>query len=176
MGKLQHFDIFVCRNDRLLTSLITPLFVANSVNSSINTGVAVRLGSDAAIGACIVFELFSTILLGALGLAGVVFWPPDNGLYMKRILKLDELFEVSVEIFDPEIDPETYGHYICRYKINGLDNTLNGYAMGVDSIQAFYLTLQLIGNRLYTTNEFKNSRLRWPCSIDRFDLGFPVAN
>ncbi len=95
---------------------------------------------------------------------------------MKRILKLDELNDISVEIFDPEILADTDGHYICRYIITGLDKNMNGYGMGVDSIQAFYLTLQLIGNRLYTTDEFKNSRLIWPYAIDKSDLGFPVAD
>jgi uncharacterized membrane protein len=46
---------------------------------------------------------------------------------------------------------------------------------GVDAIQAFYLVLQLIGNRLYTIDEFKTGRLSWPFSVDVNDLGFPTA-
>lgn len=95
---------------------------------------------------------------------------------MKRILILDESSDVFVEILEPEIDPQTDGHYICHYKISGLDKNLNGYGIGVDSIQALYITLQLIGNRLYTTDEFKSGRLRWPYSLDQSDLGFPVTD
>ena len=94
---------------------------------------------------------------------------------MNRILKLDGSVDVVVEIFYPEIDPETDSHYKCRYTVSGLSKTLHGSAMGVDAIQAFYLVLQLIGNRLYTIDEYKTGRLSWPFSVDVNDLGFPTA-
>jgi hypothetical protein len=94
---------------------------------------------------------------------------------MRRVLKLDGYVDVVVELFYPEIDQKTDGHYECCYTITGLSKTLHGSAMGVDAIQALYLALQLIGNRLYTIIEFKTGRLSWPFSVDVNDLGFPTA-
>jgi hypothetical protein len=45
--------------------------------------------------------------------------------------------------------------------------------MGVDEMQALFLALQAIGNRLYTSAYFKAGKLTW---LGRRDLGFPVAN
>ena len=94
---------------------------------------------------------------------------------MKRVLKLDRSIDVVVEIFDPELDVETDGHCKCQYTVTGLPKALRGEAMGVDPIQAIYLALQLIGNRLYTIEEFKAGRLAWSFSTDVRDLGFPTA-
>ena len=94
---------------------------------------------------------------------------------MRRVLKLDGVVDVVVEIRDPEIDLESNGHYECHYSITGMPKMLHGSAMGVDEIQAFYLALQLVGNRLYSIAEFKSGRLSWPFSIDVNNLGFPTA-
>ena len=94
---------------------------------------------------------------------------------MERILKLDGITDVIVEISQPEVDKETDGHYKCRYTIHGLPKVLNGEAMGVDAIQAIHFALKLVGNRLYTLDEFRENRLTWPFSVDSQDLGFPTA-
>ena len=109
------------------------------------------------------------------GQQSLVFQPRNDGNFMKRVLKLDGSVDIVVEIFDPKIDSATDGHYECRYTVTGLSKTLHGSSMGVDAIQAFYLALQLIGNRLYTIDEFKAKRLAWPFSVDVNDLGFPTA-
>ncbi|HEX3653754.1 MAG TPA: hypothetical protein VHU18_13125 [Rhizomicrobium sp.] len=96
--------------------------------------------------------------------------------YIRRQLKLDKEQDVYVDIFCPIEEPGTDGHYSCAYCINGLSKTLASFGMGIDAVQALYITLQLIGNRLSSTEEFKSGRLTWVGSIDGKDLGFPTAS
>jgi len=93
---------------------------------------------------------------------------------MRRTLKLDQDKEVHVDLFEPELEPDEA--YICRYTVSGLSKPLTGSGMGIDAIQALFITLQLIGNRLYSMEEFKNKRLTWEGSLDGSDLGFPTSN
>jgi len=93
---------------------------------------------------------------------------------MRRTLKLDQDKEVHVDLFEPELEPD--GDYICRYTVSGLSKPLSGDSMGIDAIQALHIALQLIGNRLYSMEEFKSKRLTWEGSVDSSDLGFPTSN
>ena len=93
---------------------------------------------------------------------------------MRRTLKLDENKEVHVDLFEPVLEPDQ--DYTCRYTVSGLAKPLSGSGMGIDAIQALFITLQLIGNRLYSMEEFKSGRLTWEGSINGRDLGFPTSN
>lgn len=71
----------------------------------------------------------------------------------------------------PEPDSNDYR---CEFEIVGLgEKTINSYAMGVDSTQALILTLQMIGTRLYTSDEGKAGHLSW---LGMKNLGFPVPD
>ncbi|WP_165189859.1 DUF6968 family protein [Caulobacter soli] len=94
---------------------------------------------------------------------------------MRRVLQLDEVDAVQVEIFSPVEDVGSFGDYLCRFKINGLGKNVEGYGAGIDSINALVGALIIIGNKLYTTEEYKSGRLSWSGSIDRGKLGFPTA-
>lgn len=73
------------------------------------------------------------------------------------------------------MQPEPDGaDYRCEFEIVGLgEKTINSYGMGVDSTQALLLTLQMIGTRLYTSNEGKAGLLSW---LGMKNLGFPVPD
>jgi hypothetical protein len=78
---------------------------------------------------------------------------------------------VQVSIMQPEPDSNDYR---CEFEIVGLgEKTINSYAMGVDSTQALILTLQMIGTRLYTSDEGKAGHLSW---LGMKNLGFPVPD
>jgi hypothetical protein len=78
---------------------------------------------------------------------------------------------VQVSIMQPEPDGDDYR---CEFEIVGLgEKTINSYGMGVDSTQALILTLQMIGARLYTSNEGKAGHLSW---LGMKNLGFPVPD
>jgi hypothetical protein len=86
----------------------------------------------------------------------------------RRTLTLegDPRGELIVTLFQPTRDQRDIR---CEFEIGGA----RGYAMGVDEMQALFLALQAIGNRLYTSAYFKAGKLTW---LGRRDLGFPVAN
>jgi hypothetical protein len=62
-------------------------------------------------------------------------------------------------------------NYVCPFEIDGINATSLKKSMGVDSIQALWLALNLIGASLYASAEYKMGRLRW--FEDQDDLGFP---
>ena len=92
---------------------------------------------------------------------------------MKRNLKLDNGSDVVVYIKEPVLDEATDGHYSCEFLISGLSRSVASVGMGVDAIDAIVNVLSLVGNRLYTSDEFKAGRLSWECSLADGDLGFP---
>lgn len=95
---------------------------------------------------------------------------------MRRTLKLDGYKEVYVDVFQPEIDRETDNHYICRFNIDGLSSPVSSAGMGVDGVQAMRIAFELIGNILYSCQEFRDGRLTWSCATEHGDLGFPTAS
>ncbi|MCE9524064.1 MAG: hypothetical protein K8S25_16730 [Alphaproteobacteria bacterium] len=98
---------------------------------------------------------------------------PD-GFIAKRTLELsgDPIREVTVLIRQPRPDGDDYR---CEYQIIGLSDgkTHSSYGMGLDSMQALILTLQLIGAALYTSQPSKEGRLTW---IGARNLGFPIPD
>ena len=95
---------------------------------------------------------------------------------MHRNLNLDEKIIVRIDIQQPVVAIDTDGHYICHFSISGLSTPVSSFGMGVDSVQAIYIALQLIGNTLYTCSEFLSGRLTWDDAAKIGDLGFPVAS
>lgn len=95
---------------------------------------------------------------------------------MRRILTLDDHTDVCVDIYEPYIDDETDGHYRCKFNISGLSKEVSSFGMGVDEIQAIHITMNLVGNILYSCSEFRDGRLTWGCSIEGSDLGFPTGS
>ena len=97
-----------------------------------------------------------------------------KGDFMRRVLKLDNEIDVYVDVYDPIEDPETDGDYICEYSITGLPKAMSGDGMGIDAIQAICITLCLIGNRLYSTEEFKkggsSGLARWMVKTSDFQM------
>jgi hypothetical protein len=74
-----------------------------------------------------------------------------------------------VTIKQPQRDGNDYR---CEFHIVGLgDKAINSYGMGVDSMQALILTIQLIGALLYASDEAKHGRISW---LGMKNLGFPV--
>lgn len=82
--------------------------------------------------------------------------------------------EVIVTIGKPEKFPDSEDYY-CPYQIIGIGNEKVRYASGIDSIQALFLALKMIGADLYTSNEAKAGVLSWKGG-EKGDLGFPVPD
>ena len=98
---------------------------------------------------------------------------PD-GFIAKRTLDIagDPNRKVTVLIGQPKPDGDDYR---CEFQIIGLSDgkTRSSHGMGLDSMQALILTLQLIGTGLYTSDLAKAGRLNWEGSRN---LGFPVPD
>jgi hypothetical protein len=77
---------------------------------------------------------------------------------------------VTVGVKRPVPDGDNYR---CEHLILGLGDDQIRYAMGIDGLQAFLLTLQVIGTTLYTSPEYKRGELRF---LGRRNLGFPVPD
>lgn len=63
-------------------------------------------------------------------------------------------------------------NFVCPFEIRGIKVTTLKGAMGVDSVQALWSALTIIGAALNASAEYKAGRLRW--FDDQDDLGFPV--
>lgn len=92
---------------------------------------------------------------------------------MKRVLNIDGQPSVIVLVQPPEIVDNTDDHFMCQYTIDGLSSKIISHGMGIDEIQATLITLQLIGNRLHSCDEFRSGRLSWIGGLRSDDLGFP---
>jgi len=69
-------------------------------------------------------------------------------------------------------EPTQYpGEYWSPYRIEGLGKDQVHRTIGVDSIQAVTLTLEMAGTLLYDSEEAKDGRLTWDGNPD---LGMPV--
>jgi hypothetical protein len=78
---------------------------------------------------------------------------------------------LEIRLFEPVSDD---GAWSCRYEIDWPDGTKNGRAMGVDGIQAIFVTLQKIGIVLYTSKYHRDAQLVWPAAESGY--GFPVPS
>ncbi len=88
-----------------------------------------------------------------------------------RTFALADGEEVRVAIGRP-FEPDRYpGEYWCPYRIEGLGKDRVHRTIGVDSMQALTLTLELVGTLLYDSDEAKDGRLTWNGDLD---LGLPV--
>lgn len=63
--------------------------------------------------------------------------------------------------------------YFCPIEVRWPDRARISYSGGVDAMQALHLGLQMIGTRLYTSQEAMRGELTW---LGGRDLGFPVPD
>lgn len=90
----------------------------------------------------------------------------------RRELTLDSSGKVTVVIGQPY--PVDDGRtYFCPYQITGIGRGSVRRTGGVDSVQALFLALQMIGTDLYTSDEYQAQRLNLDGDVD---LGFPVPD
>lgn len=88
-----------------------------------------------------------------------------------RELALRDGKPVSVIIGMPQSLPDGHEDYFCPFQIIGIGNEKVRYGVGVDAVQAVWLTLQMIGARLYASPEARSGALSW---LGQSNLGFPV--
>ena len=81
---------------------------------------------------------------------------------------------IVVELYAPEPDPEPNGDFRCGHRISGSGwgEGKVRYTFGVDSMQALFLALQMIGALLYTSEEAKAGHLTW---LGGTNLGLPLS-
>jgi hypothetical protein len=89
-----------------------------------------------------------------------------------RILDLKDGRSVNVILGSPQRFPDGNEDYFCTFQILGMGDERIRYGAGVDPFQALWLTLQMIGAYVYTSDEAKNDRLTW---LGQKNLGFPVS-
>jgi hypothetical protein len=90
-----------------------------------------------------------------------------------RELAVSDGRTVSVIMGVPQRFPDGNDDYFCPFHVVGIGDTQVRYGVGVDPFQAVWLTLKMIGTRLYTSPEGKGGALSW---LGQSDLGFPVPD
>jgi hypothetical protein len=78
-----------------------------------------------------------------------------------RLLKLREGgrdIEVPVRFYKPQ---EENGHWLCRLEIDWPDEQEAMSMHGYDAVQAMVLALQMVGSRLYASEEHKAGKLHF---------------
>ena len=90
-----------------------------------------------------------------------------NSTIATRKYELNRTLEVLIVIEKAKPDQNDYR---CNYHISGFAQPINGYAMGIDEVQALYLAMQKISIILYSSDEYKEKQLTW---LGTFDLGLP---
>ena len=91
-----------------------------------------------------------------------------------RVLSLQEgsdQVQIPIRIFAPE--KEADGAWFCRYEIDWPDKKSTMNIGGVDSAQALFQALQIIGAELYSSDYHKSGKLFWEKPGNGY--GFPVA-
>ena len=78
--------------------------------------------------------------------------------------------DIPVHIFSPE--RESDGVWFCRYEIGWPEGKWSSRAGGVDSVQALFSALQMIGSDIYTSNYHKSGQLYLDAPGRGY--GFPV--
>lgn len=87
-----------------------------------------------------------------------------------RLRRADGDVEIPVRVYAPEQTDRTWG---CRYEIAWPDRTKAVTALGVDSMQALILALEMIGAELYTSSQHQAGELVFERPGGGY--GFPVA-
>lgn len=86
-----------------------------------------------------------------------------------HIAEHGSLREVAVHLHAPEANGTDW---ICRYEIDWPNAPREGFAAGIDAVQALHLTLQRIGTELYLSPHHASGALRWVGPGEGY--GFPV--
>jgi len=86
--------------------------------------------------------------------------PTNKKIAAQRVLHLvgEHVFDVAITVEIPLPDEVDYK---CRYSIAWPDKVFNGYAMGVDSLQALLLALQKIQADILSAGPAKDGSLFW---------------
>jgi hypothetical protein len=79
--------------------------------------------------------------------------------------------EILISIFAPE--KATNRTWLCRYEIDWPDKKSDKLIGGFDSMQALFLTLQIIGAEIYSSNYHKSGNLYWEASEKGY--GIPLT-
>jgi len=90
-----------------------------------------------------------------------------------RTLKLHtpaSVVDIPISISSPF--RENDGTWFCAYEIGWPEGVWKSRAGGVDSIQSLFLTLQMIGSDIYTSNYHRSGQLFLDASGNGY--GFPV--
>jgi hypothetical protein len=77
----------------------------------------------------------------------------------------DQNTQMEIRLFLPSLVDETW---TCHYEIDWPTGTKDGFAAGVDAVQAIILAIQRIGAELYTSIYHRNAELVW----ERPDAGY----
>jgi hypothetical protein len=94
-------------------------------------------------------------------------------LIATRTLKLrrtDGEIEIPVRIFAPQA--ASTKTWFCHYQIDWPEGESTSRAGGVDSVQALYLAMQMIGSEIYTSSYHKSGKLYLDAPGSGY--GFPV--
>jgi hypothetical protein len=87
-----------------------------------------------------------------------------------RLLTLRNGGHISISIHAPE---KSDVDWICRFEIGWPREKEERWAAGVDSVQALLLALQMIGVKLYTSEQHRAGELTWLSPDGGY--GFPVS-
>ncbi len=98
---------------------------------------------------------------------------PDDTILERTLWLSDGMAKrpVTVKVGKP-YSVDDGRNFVCPFEIGGIEVTTLKSAMGVDSVQALWSALMIIGVALNASAEYKTGQLRW--FDDQDDLGFPV--
>lgn len=92
--------------------------------------------------------------------------------YFEARNQAGEEHEVVLRIGIPVRDPRPEGDWYCPYQIEGTPNNRVSAAFGIDSLQAFLLTLEKARAELAFNQRVNRLRLTW---LEQDDWGLPVS-
>ena len=75
---------------------------------------------------------------------------------------------ITARFLQPTLAPG--GEYRCRYAILWLDRVQQGYACGIDGIQALMLAMKSVHTELMESDLYKSGALTY---VDQYDLDLP---
>ena len=81
---------------------------------------------------------------------------------------------VTIRVGQPFTPPDHPEESWCPYQIEGLGDDKVRRTIGIDHFQSIWLAMQLIGSRLYNSEEHRSGRLRFAADSEYPDLGLPV--
>lgn len=90
----------------------------------------------------------------------------------ERVLDLKPGKRVVVKIGKPR-KHRGYDTYVRAHEVRRPDRTQIFYAVGIDTVQALHLGLQMTGTTLYISEAAKQGKLTW---LGGRNLGFPVPD